>query len=168
MLSCTCGATMEVPTVLQMARLEQVSTEPPAAAPSVPWGLRQSMVLLGVLIALLGIGLTVGLFLTRPQLPDNDEVRRRATSYTAVQSWQYYREDLRIFGPDRPSKKHDEAFAKAAFRQNVWMGVTLTLAIAGVVLATLATLQRRPSHGNQHKAATVGRAATPEQPPDAT
>ena len=168
MLSCTCGATLEVPTVLQMAHLKQVPTEPAATVPSAPWGLRQSMVLLGVLIALLGIGLTVGLFLTRPQLPDADEVRRRVNSYSAVESWQYYREDLRIFGPDRPSKKHDEAFAKAVFRRRVWMGVTLTLTTAGVVLAILASLQGRSSRGSHHKAATVGRAATPEQPPEAT
>ena len=139
---------MEVPTVLQMARLEQVPTEPAAAAPSTPWGLRQSMGLLGALIALLGIGLTVGLFLTRPQLPDVDEVRHRANAYSAVQSWQYYREDLRIFGPDRRSKKHDEAFAKVVVRRRVWMGVTLTLTVAGVVLAILASLQGRPSRRN--------------------
>ncbi|NQU22739.1 MAG: hypothetical protein HQ567_15790 [Candidatus Nealsonbacteria bacterium] len=143
MLSCPCGATLEVPTVLQMAHLEQVPMEPGSARPSTSWGLRQSMVLIGVLIALLGIGLTVGLFVTRPQLLDTDEVHDLVNAKSAVQSWLSYREDLRIFGPAWHSKKRDAALAEDVFRRNVWMGVTLTLTAGGIILATGATLQGR-------------------------
>ena len=142
MLSCICGAVLEVPTVLQMARLEQVPTEPAAAEPSAPWGLRQSMVLLGVVIALLGIGLTVGLFLDRPDLPSAEEIRARVEQLPAVECWRRW-EFLRVAGPDPRLKKFEEEHSENVFRHNLWMGVTLTLTAGGIVLATLAALQGR-------------------------
>lgn len=87
---CPCGAELDVPSMLGLARLE-LAKSGPVAEPSGPrWGIRQRLPLIGGLIFLIGIVGVVALWLTRPRPPDI----RGLSPAQAISIWHQFREGI--------------------------------------------------------------------------
>jgi len=63
-IKCACGAVLEVPTMRGLGQLARA--EEPAAAPT--WGMRQGLVFIGLIIAVLGFGYGGYLYTTLPEV----------------------------------------------------------------------------------------------------
>jgi hypothetical protein len=86
---CACGASLSVPTVRQMAKLELAEEVDPSSSQT--WGSRERMLLIGG--GLFGIGLVLGLWLafhqpvTRFDFIGPDRIRQNAASMSLSKSW---------------------------------------------------------------------------------
>ena len=66
---CTCGRSLEVPTMLKMAKLQRAEPWPETQRPTSRWGWHQSIILLGIAILLGTIVASVHLARSRPGRP---------------------------------------------------------------------------------------------------
>lgn len=142
-IRCGCGDLLEVPTLLAMRSLPQAE---PAAADALdhptPWGLRQRMVLLG-LVAVLGAAVAAAsLYLARPVppivYPQADQLRREMQDISPLRSIQLWR----ALQQGLESREHpgEKAYAEARFRYHLWLGVTGLVGLAGLGLIAAAML----------------------------
>ncbi len=133
-----------------MARLPRA--EPPAGAEraAAPWGVRQSIVLLGIAVALGALVVAVRLLQTRP-IPPHDfanEIRQASENLTPVQAWRRW-QLMRTHGLDRSASESDNAYREANLRWWSKVGVVLLIALAGIALiATPLLMKRRWPRGN--------------------
>jgi hypothetical protein len=123
---CQCGAAMEVPTLQGLARLERA--EPGQAPPRTPsrWGVRQRLVLVGLVTLLVAVGLGAAFHWNRPRTRSVDEI-------TLSQTWHLW-QNLRQ-GPDLHFPYEEDRY-KAFESYRRWMGVAVVLAAIGI--ATMA------------------------------
>ena len=88
-LTCSCGANLEVPTMREMGRLE-----PAAATTAVrhkPWGLRQGLMFLGLVIA--GVGFVAGCYfslIVMPSPQETDVPQGWIDALAPAQAWQIW------------------------------------------------------------------------------
>ena len=143
-IRCTCGASLDVPTMLQMRALERAKPPRAAQQTSAPWGARQAVLLLGIVIVLVALGLAIGLFLTRPISPTArltpDVLDREVRDLSPFESWQRW-QALRALGPAGRRLPGEEAYEKAFFQYCLWMGLVLTIAVVGIGLIVGAVLK---------------------------
>ena len=152
---CSCGASLEVPTLLEMAALERAEPEPGARRPSRPWGVRQGLALMGAVIFLGALVLVIFVSRTRPHPPGFDRpemspeaIRRQSRALTPFESrraWQ----TLRAQGPDGLMPAQEQRYAdklgryqEELLRWRLSMGVVLVIAVAGVSLAVIPLLRK--------------------------
>ena len=92
-LSCSCGAMLQVPTMLEMTALEPAPSMVPTASTADGWGVRQGVLFLGIvfLLAALGIGVAVHHWM-RPIPPADlinpEHIREVAKRLRPVQTWE--------------------------------------------------------------------------------
>jgi len=141
-VACACGASLTVPTMLEMAALERDETESDIPATRNPWGARQRLILLGIVIGLLAGVPAICLFFTQPTLPKRDldpqRLRRQVEALNAVQSWQLYR-NLRQQGPQWEPLPQEAAHAKALLQHRIYAGTLALIACVGIVLIVVAS-----------------------------
>jgi len=95
---CQCGASLEVPTLLKLTKLP--SAQDPDVSAEIQagfWGLRQRLILAGLVIAILALVPAVILMLTFPERPekqfmDPNEIRKRSEGFTATESLLVWRD----------------------------------------------------------------------------
>jgi len=147
---CDCGATLEVPTLLEMTALEEAS--PPKCSPKrppAPWGGRQRMALIGIVIALAATALAVWLLLDWPTPPQSkfsaQRIRERTEALSPLESWQVWHL-LRATGPAgrTPPDEEKEKYQQNLVRSRMWMGLIVAIAVTGVGLAIAGLWKRRP------------------------
>jgi hypothetical protein len=144
-VQCECGASLAVPTMLEMAALEQSDPEPAPPRPGMHWGVRQSVVLLGGVIFLSGLGLGTYLLLTPPKNPGSpsaEEIRREVQAYSPARSLEVWRM-VRASGlhPFEPTEHKD--YRQAVFTRRLWIGVASLIALAGLGLMLTPLLIQR-------------------------
>jgi hypothetical protein len=128
---CSCGAAMQIPTMLEMAALEEAPE--PAAAPvaATAWGLRPALLFLGsvLLVAAVGWGMYLYGFL-RPTPPidaiDPEQIRQSAKLLTPKETWNIW-EGMKQ-GLDR---RVDKGYADALARYQGLLAVDAVLALVG-------------------------------------
>jgi len=121
---CTCGADVEVPTMREIAALEQDRSERVAARLAVRWGLRQRLFLAGAVLALAGVLLGAVCYYFRP-------VRLDVADYPpwmALNLWMVLER-----GIDRPPHPMETAFQQHLHDYRQWMGVAAALAVLGLL-----------------------------------
>ncbi len=152
---CSCGASLEVPTLLEMAALEGAEPEAGARRPPRPWGVRQGLALLGAVIFLGALVLVIFLLRAqpRPPFPDKAEmdpgaVRREAQRLTPLQSRRIW-QSLRARGPDGRMPREEQyqtdklgRYQEDLLRWRLSMGVVLTIAVAGLSLVVIPLLRK--------------------------
>jgi len=132
--------------MLQMKALERAEPEPPAGQVAASaWGVRQSLALLGLVIAALALVLAMWLFWIRP-LPPNEPrpeaIRRETQSLCALDTWRVWR-SLRAAGLDPGRARQDRVYPEACFRYRLAMGIVFVVAALGIALCGGATLAGR-------------------------
>ena len=154
-VECSCGRSLDVPTMLQMAALERAEPDPGMRRSPRPWGVRQSLSLLGAVIFLGALGAAVFLLSIRPSAPvstkaemDPEAIRRQTQTLTPLQSrwiWQ----SLQARGPDgrtpQEEARYDEIlgrYREACLRWWLSMGVALTFGVVGLGLVVVPRLMK--------------------------
>jgi len=146
-VTCRCGASLEVPTLLQMRRLEAVPPEAGvrrAAAPS--WGLYHSLIFLGSVITIAALGVGTWLVVIRPQPvatpPTPEQIRAAIDQASATATWLMWK-GIRRKGLDLEPPAEFPDYPKWLFHYRIWMGVTSVFALGGIALIGYATLSLR-------------------------
>jgi hypothetical protein len=148
---CSCGQTLPIPGMLEMAALEAA---PPAEMPPPPpggaWGWRQRMVMFGTVMLVGAVLAGVWLARTRPIAPidtiDPDILRRDFKGFPPTFSWHVWR-DMKQ-GLDR---RTDPRYEAALLRFRVWEAVTIGLALVGLALLGAGVAKRRQADGKKER-----------------
>jgi hypothetical protein len=148
-MKCRCGASLEVPTLRGLSRLEKVVVEEPAS-PARTWGGAQRMMAIGALIALVGIAMSIYWTvkpLPRPQdvlsaetfrklrLPD-DGTWIDESPKNVLGAWRMIELEIQIEGLYGPPAQALEPYHRA--REIVVWWRVLSYVVAGLGLAILA------------------------------
>jgi hypothetical protein len=119
--------------------------ELPGGAPRTKWEVRQSLALLGLVIALASLALAGWWFHRRPIPPperhEADFIRSETEKLKAVQVWRYWRAMRRGLNEQRP--RENRRLQEAIVRYRLKMGVTLAVALLGIGLCGGAILAGR-------------------------
>ncbi len=137
---CTCGTSLQVPTLLQMNMLEEVTESATARKPSPTWGWRERLRLLGIIlliVSLIGGGV---LLWSRPRNDpfSPEEIQRAARALAPVDTWENWQRMKQ--GLDRRIDKRYEA-AMEKFR--IWRAVSVVVGLSGIALIVAGTIPHR-------------------------
>jgi hypothetical protein len=140
---CQCGASLEVPTMLELATLAKAGEEPAASRPAMRWGRRQRVGLVGLTIVLATIGLAVYLACDPPVRPPihpelSPEHIEDLSPVASRKAWRELRREG--IAPRYPA---DAAYEEAVFRYRLRWGATAVLGICGTGLIVGAVAWRR-------------------------
>jgi hypothetical protein len=149
-VACGCGATLEVPTMLKLVKLQRVDPELTPARRPPSWGMRQRLILVGATITLAAMTAAFYFFWNRPILslrePDREFIRQHVEAFSPVETWQLWHV-LRAQRLDRRHPADNPLYREAAFRYRLAMGAALFFAASGlglVIAGLWAGAGRRP------------------------
>jgi len=156
-ISCDCGKSLEVPTLLAMRHLPVAPAERmPAAAGQ--WGVRHRLISIGILVLLLAlvwVGLLVWSWPEKPQVPDpitwqtpppagqTEPLRKTTDQLTLVESyyaWQSLPRQLDLLS-DAPMSRYRQQVASATN----WLIVGVVVGLLGLVCLASAWLVPAPT-----------------------
>lgn len=148
---CECGATVEVPTVRGLRDLEQAPI--PAGEAATPWTTRHSVVFLGVLVAVVGLGFGVFLhFRAEAVLPKTafaDDIRTMPPAETWELWSNFFREGV---GNWQPKKDAQQLAAINRYHElKRWQLIGFGLAGVGVVVAIVGFTMLGPKRSTPPK-----------------
>lgn len=152
---CGCGTSLEVPSLMKMENLEPAEPESVDGRPSDQWGIRQSVILLGAVIAMLGLALGVFLVLSRPEpfvldIPP-ELVRREVRTFSPRRSWENWRY-MSANGLNRTPLVAKEKNTEELLRWRIQIGVVLVVVALGIATVGVALLSgRRPAERYSRK-----------------
>ncbi len=129
-MTCACGAGIDVPTLLELKRLERVKVDEPAR-PARRWGVRQRVMSVGGLIAVAGLLTALGLLFTLPpgEITDQDRValRERVERMTLAETLNEWAALYRL-PPEQPPPYQQVRFARRQERiAYVWLAAGVSL-----------------------------------------
>ena len=148
---CTCGRSWEVPTMLEMAKLQRAEPRPETQRPTSRWGWHQSAVLLGIAIVLGTIVAGVHIARSRPDRPaefDVEVIRKVSRDLMPVEAWRRWR-FFRENGLDRQPLPQDEQYEEKNLRWWSKVGVVLLIFVAGLGLIVVPLLLMRRPRGDR-------------------
>jgi hypothetical protein len=145
---CNCGNSLEVPTMLELARLERAEEEAVAAGPTDRWGVPQQFIVVGVAVLLIAICGGAWLALNVPQLPkpayDATKIRSQIQSADPAQTLQFWWEVRRGLPPGRNPAMIK--YGERLFRFRVWViAAAMAIAVGAALTAAGLLLMRRYS-----------------------
>lgn len=139
-IKCSCGVALDAPTLLEMAALEKARPNPESRRSPEPWGVRQSLALLGAVILFAALGLTVVLLFNQPLPVERekavmslDAIRRQTLALTPLQSRRVW-QSLRATGPDGRMPFQEQIYDEmlGQYRQSL-LGWWLSLGVVAVI-----------------------------------
>lgn len=131
---CTCGAELEVPTLLGLKRLTRADHDATTDAKTKPvWGTRQRLVFFGAILTVVGISGACWFFYTRPRIVDVADY----PPWPALQLW----ESLKM-GVDLPPSPVEKAMFALLKQHHQWTIAGLVLAAVGALIACASLLVR--------------------------
>jgi hypothetical protein len=135
--SCRCGASLQIPTMLEMTALEitpEAVSKPPRKA---AWAWPQAMKLAGTLVALVGIGIVVSFYLGRPRINPNapEILRHSASQLSPSRAWIAW-EDWQQAGVGSADPRQLQQITDYHVRQ----GVAGCVALAGLALVAIGAI----------------------------
>jgi len=146
-VTCECGTSLEVPTLLGLKTLEraEVPVEPKTAKPD--WSAGHSLILLGAVIIFASIVLGGWLFWARPTDPyanfNPDQMRKLAENLTPLGSWRLWQR-LESGGLEHRKLGVEIAFADQQAQHRIYWsllaiiaGTGLTLVATGIIIMDL-------------------------------
>jgi hypothetical protein len=129
----SCGAMVQVPTLLAMAELEPAPAESAIATPRSTWGLKQQLRLVGIVVVLAAVVGGVWLFCHQPRSRfdsiDPERVRQVAQSLPPARTWDIW--ETMKQGLDR---RIDQQYAAAVLQFRTWEVAAAAATLLGVAL----------------------------------
>jgi hypothetical protein len=148
-VACACGASVEVPTLLGLRKLELAEAPPQPAIIKTTWGAGQRLIFLGAIVILIAVAIGVWLFYIRPMDPfaniSPDQMKEKAEILSPAQSLHLW--EMLDKGGLNPRKRGSEIVfegMQAQYRIYWWLvgivaGTGSVLIAAGIVLAYIQT-----------------------------
>lgn len=147
---CSCGASLAAPTMLEMAALERAEPEASTRRAAKPWGVRQSLSLLGAAIFLAALAPVVYLLANQPPPLERGKVelspaaiRRETHALTPLQTWRVW-QSCRVKGPDARTpfeeQFYDEIlrrYREGLLRWRLSVGVVVLIGVVGLGLVVI-------------------------------
>jgi hypothetical protein len=148
-IRCSCGAELEVPTLLEMNALEPMEEAAPPPEPVVRWGARGRLILIGLGVLLLTAPAAVYIMSTWPQPPTRTMIGRQIDNLSPRGVRQLWR-DLRREGLDPDVPPESPALAARVLWYRLWLVAVLLLLAVGIGLVVVPTLipRRRQPPGD--------------------
>jgi hypothetical protein len=117
---------LDVPTMLEMNRLERAETEQPTPRAVSAWGTRQALVLLGVTVILVGFGMGGWFYYTLRPLPYD---RIDYHPLVALSLWESLRK-----GVDAPPYNFEISYERMTYRYHQWMVFAAVVSLVGILI----------------------------------
>jgi hypothetical protein len=137
----SCGASLQVPTMLEMAALEPAPVVAAGPMAGAGWGWPHRMILLGAVCLLAAIGLGVWFYLIRPIQPidviDPEQIRAIANRLPPTRTWETWEAMKQGLG------RSDPRYAAAVLQYQVKLGAAVVLGLVGVALIVAAAMTGR-------------------------
>lgn len=151
-VTCDCGASLEVPTLLGLRALEQVEVQVQPKTPKTAWSTGHRIIFLGLIVILAAVVVGVWLFTARPTDPyanfTPEQMREATEKLTPVQSWRLWQmlDKSKLDGRKRPAELFF-ADQQAQYRVYWWLlaliaGTGLVLIAAGIIVVNLRKKRR--------------------------
>ena len=139
MVRCVCGASVQVPTLLEITSLEPAPSASVVEPVQSTWGLKQQLRLLGIMLLLVScvgvVLLHVGRPVSRFDMIDPEQIRRIGKESLSVAVLGNLGDDEARFGPS-----HGPAIRGCRARFHVWQIVVAGTALVSVALIVASTL----------------------------
>jgi len=132
---CECGRAIVVPTMRDLGRLEQRHNSDAAVVG--PWSTRSALIALGLLVTLIGVGLTAYVYWKMPRF-DPVATGREVNGMSPYETWQWWRYYERGI-PRYPSDELIEAKQRELYLRR-WSYFTIGIGIFGLVIVLLGAL----------------------------
>jgi hypothetical protein len=145
---CTCGKSLEVPTLLKLKTYQRAEVLPPAKTPRKTWSAGHRLILLGAVIIIAAIAIGGWLFWERPADPfanlNAQQVKEALQTVSPSQSWRrwlYYEKA----GPEWRKVNIEIAFAdqQAIHKFLWWLWALIPSTGLGLVMAGIIVLNYR-------------------------
>ena len=141
-LRCACGAELEAPTMLGIAKLEPAEPDRESDTPAPTWGVRHRLLLFGGLIAAIGLGVVLLTWRTWPTKGDFSAI----SPFMSLQVWHNLKQGIGV-----PPNLADQMFADAIRWHFRWLAVGAAVALVGIaVIAAAPLFGRRPPREALH------------------
>jgi len=148
MVTCACGAAIEVPTMLQLRKLRRVPVESTGQKPRSRWGPRQQMISIGGLLVVGSIVWVCLLWHNWPQPQsaslDVDVLAAEYDEAPAAEVWRHWR---RVSQP--LPEQLDETYFAARRAQWRWVGLASILGVIGIGLIAGSFWMLKPAAGKR-------------------
>ncbi len=135
-VACACGAMLDVPTLMELTALEPAEADNVSRDTSGRWGIRQRLILIGLIVFLMGLGPGVYVFGQRPAPPnqeiDPDRVQEQFDRLTPLGTWRVWHVFMET-GLQRRTQNLNVAYEEAL--TTWWLRFGTSIAVAGVGLA---------------------------------
>jgi hypothetical protein len=93
-VTCACGATLEVPTLLGLKKLERAAVSAESIAPRPAWTAGHRIIFLGALVIILSAAVGVWLFLIRPTDPyanfPPEKIKQSVEFLRPIETWELW------------------------------------------------------------------------------
>mgnify|MGYP006910716869 CR=1 FL=1 len=143
-IQCACGRRLDVPTMLEIRSLERVAEEPTPRRRR-PWGIRQGLVLLGMLVTVVAACVALGLYLTRPTPPEPPSLQRVQAIISELSLLQTFWEWERLKGGlETGPQIIRQEYTKKRDAHHRWMAVAAVIGVLGVACAASSLLVPKP------------------------
>jgi hypothetical protein len=139
-VTCTCGKSLEVPTIRGFAKLAPASDQVEASLPPI-WGLRQGLVFLGLVIAVPAFVFTGFIYLNLPKLTEHYQLLEREIEQLPPQHtwavWKMFEQGL----PKAPTPS-SLAVQLGYSRLHRNMNIAIGIGVLGILIAAAGLLVR--------------------------
>jgi hypothetical protein len=154
-VTCACGATLEVPTLLRLKTLERAEIPAEPKKTKTPWTAGHRLIFIGALVIFLCVCIAAWLLFIRPTDPyanfTPEQMKLIAEKFTPVQNWNLWQ------NLQRSGLEHHKRYAEITFGEQLsqfkvyWAllalvaGIAAALIAAGIVLVS----RSRAPRGNK-------------------
>lgn len=138
-ITCSCGASLPVPTLLGMTALEPAPVEPVAESPHSTWGVKHRLRLVGTVLLLAALVGGIWLYIERPvsryNMIDPERIQQMAAKLSPLEAWNVW--EIMKQGLDRHT---DKKYAAAVSRFRLGQTVVGAAALVGIGLIVLSAI----------------------------
>jgi hypothetical protein len=153
-ITCACGATLEVPTLLGIKKLECAAVSAESIAPKATWTAGHRIIFLGALVIFASVVVGIWLFLIRPTDPyanySPEKVKQMVEAATPIQSWRLWHA-WEMGGLQRRKSGYESYLTEQKTQYQIyWIllsitaGTGLAITTAGIVMVKLKKKNRKP------------------------
>jgi hypothetical protein len=138
---CSCGASVQIPTLLDMRTLDQAQQTSVAPAKSI-WGLKHQLRMLGIVLVVAAVGVGSWLLAHPPTSRflniDTDQIRKNAEKMSPVQTWGAWQSMKQRIDP-----RIDQKYADDLQIYHFELALLTILALLGIAVITAGEIAGR-------------------------
>jgi len=139
-ITCSCGASLEVPTLLKLMTLERAEVAHQPLTPKTTWSTGHRLILLGTVVIIVAVVIGVWLFWVRPTDPyanlNPEQIQSASQLLSPMQSWRLW------VMLEKGGLKHRKQFIEVTFadvqaQHRIFWGLLAVVAGVGMALVVI-------------------------------